>query len=105
MENQSQFYQIFSSMISNVWRLFTSITIPSTDIPFSAFVLALMLIRFSIWMFTTAAGGGFGKSSYGKPAKPKKKEKVSPYRRPFNDHSSLGTGAKGIGSGTGLTPR
>jgi hypothetical protein len=97
------FYDILSSTFGNVWRLFTSVTIPSTDIPFSAFFLALMLIRFSLWLLGYVTGGGIRGEVYGKPSDAR--DKVRPYRRPFNNNSALGSGRKGIGSGTGLMRR
>ena len=97
------FFEVLESIIGNVWRLFTSITIPSTDIPFSAFVLALMLIRFSIWLFSFVAGGGITSTGYGKPEKVKRM-KFRSYRRSFNSNARLGSGAKGIGSGNSLKP-
>ena len=82
------FFEVLSSVLGNAWRFFTDVNIPSTDIPFSAFLLATMLIRFSIWLFGFVTGGGIRGASYGKSSNARRKQMTAGEKRFAQDASN-----------------
>jgi len=67
---------IISSFFDNVWRLFTRVDVPGLGVPFSALVVALLIINFSIKVFGLITGyGGVGGSDYGRASTGIKKVK------------------------------
>ena len=70
--------EIARSFFDNTWKLFTQTKVPGLDVSFAAFLVALILIRLSISLFSFISGLGGGRNAgYGKASQaPKKSSKA-----------------------------
>lgn len=55
--------QALGSLFGFVWRLFTDVTVPGLNVPYSALLIGLILARLSVRLLDDGLGAGNGTSS------------------------------------------